>query len=228
MTIEAAHMTESDWLSCDDPISMLELLRGRTSDRKLRLFAVACCRHLLAQVAMNSWDAQAVDVAERYADGEASDVELQDAAGATTSDWTAAYACAEAASPEGGVDSAIYAADNAAHAAGEHAAFLLNADNDHPAFTAGRAAEHEAQVGLVRCIFDNPFRPITIDPTYLTSDVVNLARTIYEERAFDRMPELADTLEEAGCHDAEILGHCHQPGPHVRGCWVVDAILGKA
>jgi hypothetical protein len=57
---------------------------------------------------------------------------------------------------------------------------------------------------------------------------VAVARTIYQERAFERMPELAEALEAAGCYDAEILGHCRAPGPHVRGCWVVDAILGKS
>jgi hypothetical protein len=227
MTIEAANMTESEWLACTDPEEMLEFLRGKASDRKLRLSAVACCRHLLGQVSVNPWDQEAVDAAERYADGEASDVELQTAAEATTSDWTAAYACAEAASPEGGVDSAIYAADNAAYAAGEHAAFLVDANNDHPAFAAGRAAELEAQVGLIRCIFGNPFRHAVIVPTWLSPNVVALARTIYEDRAFDRMPELADALEEAGCHEADILGHCCQPGPHVRGRWVVDGILGR-
>jgi hypothetical protein len=220
-------MTESEWLACEDPEAMLESLRGRASDRKLRLFAVACCRHLLAQVAVNSWGEEAVDVAERYADGEASDVELQDAAEATTSDWTAAYACAEAASSEGGIDAAIYCADNAAHAAGEHAAFLIAANDDHPAFAVRRAAEHEAQVGLLRCIFGNPFRPVVNDPAWLSPGVVSLAQTIYEGRTFDRMPELADALEEAGCHDADLLGHCRQPGPHVRGCWVVDWLLGK-
>ena len=55
-----------------------------------------------------------------------------------------------------------------------------------------------------------------------------LARTIYEERAFDGMPVLSDALEEAGCNDADILDHCRQAGPHVRGCWVVDLILGKS
>ena len=74
----------------------------------------------------------------------------------------------------------------------------------------------------------NPFRHVALDPAWLLPRSVNLAQTIYQERAFDRMPELADALEEAGCHDADILGHCRQPGPHVRGCWVVDAILDRA
>jgi hypothetical protein len=55
-----------------------------------------------------------------------------------------------------------------------------------------------------------------------------LARSIYQEERFHDLPVLADALEEAGCTDADILAHCRQPGSHVRGCWVVDAILGKS
>jgi hypothetical protein len=87
--------------------------------------------------------------------------------------------------------------------------------------------ECRAVADLIRDIFGNPFRPASIVPTWLSSNVVALAWTIYEERAFDRLPELSATLEEAGCHDADILGHCRQPGPHARGCWVVGLILGK-
>jgi hypothetical protein len=80
---------------------------------------------------------------------------------------------------------------------------------------------------IVRDIFGNPFRPIAFDPTWLTPTVVALAKGIYVERAFDRMPILADALEEAGCDNAEVLLHCRGDGPHVKGCWVVDAVLGK-
>jgi len=54
-----------------------------------------------------------------------------------------------------------------------------------------------------------------------------LVTSNYEERAFDRMPILADALEEAGCDSCDALTHCRGPGPHIRGCWVVDLILGK-
>ena len=79
---------------------------------------------------------------------------------------------------------------------------------------------------LVRDIFGNPFRPVTIDPRWLTSTVVDLASAIYEERAFDRMPILADALMDAGCDNEEIIAHCRSEGPHVRGCWVVDLLRG--
>lgn len=91
----------------------------------------------------------------------------------------------------------------------------------------GWHAERKEQAAIVRDIFGNPFRPVTIDRTWLSPTVVTLAQAIYDNRAFDRMPILADALEGAGCDNDEILGHCRGPGPHVRGCWVVDLILGK-
>ena len=67
----------------------------------------------------------------------------------------------------------------------------------------------------------------TLDPAWLTPTVQSIAAAIYQDRAFDRLPILADALEEAGCTNADVLLHCRQPGEHVRGCWVVDLLLGK-
>jgi hypothetical protein len=80
---------------------------------------------------------------------------------------------------------------------------------------------------LARCVFGNPFRPVAFDLRWRTADVLGLARGIYDERAFDRLPLLADALMDAGCADEQVLGHCRSDGPHVRGCWVVDLVLGK-
>jgi hypothetical protein len=88
-------------------------------------------------------------------------------------------------------------------------------------------AEAEAQCDLLREVFGNPFRPVTIDPNWLTSDVLALATGIYDERAFDRMPILHDALLDAGCTSEEVLAHCRQPDGHCRGCWVIDLLLGK-
>jgi hypothetical protein len=79
----------------------------------------------------------------------------------------------------------------------------------------------------VRDIFGNPFRPVRVDPSWRTTDAVALARGIYAERAFDRLPILADALEDAGCTNAGMLTHCRAPGPHVGGCWVIDLVLAK-
>jgi hypothetical protein len=80
---------------------------------------------------------------------------------------------------------------------------------------------------MVREIFGNPFSPIHFNPSWRRQHVLTLAEKIYDERAFDRLPILADALEQAGCENQEVLNHCRESGPHVRGCWVVDAVLGK-
>ena len=85
----------------------------------------------------------------------------------------------------------------------------------------------QGQCKLVRDIFGNPFRPVSINPIWLTPAVVKFAQTVYDGRQFADLPERADALEEAGCTNDDILTHCSQPGEHVRGCWVIDLILGK-
>jgi hypothetical protein len=76
--------------------------------------------------------------------------------------------------------------------------------------------------------FGDTERPVARDPSWLTDTVLALARGIYDEKAFDRMPYLADALQDAGCEAEDVLTHCRGPGPHARGCWVVDLVLGKA
>jgi hypothetical protein len=117
------------------------------------------------------------------------------------------------------------------------------------------AAMRAEYAGYLRCLFSNPFARSTpgtkpsltkgisqwirrmtlgetragiVDPTWLTSTVVSLAEGIYAERAFDRLPILADALQDAGCDSADVLDHCRGTGPHARGCWVVDLVLGKS
>ena len=84
---------------------------------------------------------------------------------------------------------------------------------------------------LIRDIWGNPFRQVSIAAgtvlAWNDGAVHKLAQAIYDARALDRLPLLADALEDAGCTDADILGHCRGGGEHVRGCWVVDLLLGK-
>ena len=86
----------------------------------------------------------------------------------------------------------------------------------------------ERQAALLRDIFGNPFRPVAFDPTWCTADSLTIAGRMYESRDFSAMPILADALEEAGCTNPDVLLHCREPGVHVRGCWVVDGVLGKS
>ena len=97
------------------------------------------------------------------------------------------------------------------------------------AWTVEFGGENESafQREMLRDIFGNPFRPVAFDSRWQTETVVSLAGGIYADRAFDRMPILADALEDAGCDNADVLTHCRGSGPHVRGCWVVDLVLGK-
>jgi hypothetical protein len=83
---------------------------------------------------------------------------------------------------------------------------------------------------LLRCVAGNPFRPVALDSAWLHWDggtVRKIAQGIYDDRAFDRLPVLADALEETGCADRDLLDHCRSGGEHVRGCWAVDLLLGK-
>ena len=80
---------------------------------------------------------------------------------------------------------------------------------------------------VIREVFSNPFRPVTFVPAWRTTTAITLAQTMYDTRDFAAMPILADALEDAGCEHPDILSHCRGPGPHVRGCWVVDGVLGS-
>lgn len=103
----------------------------------------------------------------------------------------------------------------------------LVAYDDRPHVNQDGHSHNSLAKELLRDLFGNSFRPIKLDPHWLTSSVLDLAQGIYEDRAFERIPILADALMDAGCADELIINHCRGPGPHVRGCWVVDLLLGK-
>jgi hypothetical protein len=223
-------MTEAEWQTCDDPQVLLDWLEKAcgVSQRKLRLFAVACGQSVMHLVD----DAQArnaVGVAQRFADGQATSEELATASvAAERAFYATAGRCgidpsfAEDALPAYFALSAIADTD-AGFAATTVAAFAAAED-----LRKGSKQEvMQEECSLVREVFGNPFRAVSLPCTWLTPTVSDLAQNIYAERAFHRLPELATSLEQAGCTDADILAHCHSPGPHVRGCWVVDLLLAK-
>jgi len=259
-------MTEAEWLAWTEPRRMLEFLRGKVSERKLRLFAVACC-YRVWHLMTDTRSRLVVETAERFADGgvlmdawidiseaghqayrqsrrmadavmsqkmqEGTESCLNEArchaAGAAyyvghypfqTTDLpgnpkTVSSAAANAVQYERGVELGVtlnrYSPDD------ENAGPMLAAWN----------TEKTKQVPLIHCIFSNPFRPLTLDSSWLTSTVKHLAEAIYNDRALDRMPILANALEDAGCANQNIMHHCRQPGEHVRGCWVVDLLTGR-
>jgi hypothetical protein len=224
-------MTETEWLACSDPNEMLGVLHlhGRLSERKARLFACACCRRVWDEL-KDDRSRKAVIVTERFADGMATEEELEIASGAACAAWDT----------DGGMSDCLdrplpysAAAFNVAIPPGWWGAapafvapykIILEAARD-------KEVEGAKQCVILRDIFGNPFRPLANDPRRIRwngATILKLARVVYDEHRFGDLPILADALEEAGCTDAAILDHCRQPGEHVRGCWVVDLILGKA
>jgi hypothetical protein len=227
-------MTEEEWLACSDPRPMLEFLRDKASDRKLRLFACACCRRIWSLI-VGDKERRAVEAAEEYADQACSSERLKkewDAEGVTAVGH--AIDGATAMNAEWG---AAWAARNMVEAVTDRNLLLLlpPSSGDIKAWATARlerkqSSEHTVrtiQATHLRDIFSNPFRPVTFDLSWRTLSVVRLAQTIYDERSSDKMPDLGDALERSGCHDEALLNHCREPGEHVRGCWVVDLALGK-
>ncbi len=216
-------MTEQEWSECEDPRPMWEHLSGGQSARKTRLFVCACCRRVW-DLLTDERSRHAVAEAERYADGLSGPEALR----AARRKADAAYQWSR---KKHGTACANFI--GAAHLALQATASALRFDPREDEFLRGvqerkELTERKARSGLTREIFGNPFRPVTVKADWLSSTVVGLAQAIYDERAFDRMPILADALEDAGCTDGDVLGHGRQPGEHVRGCWVVDLVLGKS
>jgi hypothetical protein len=241
-------MTEAEWLASDDPARMLTFIgdwlgnkRRKAGRRKLRLFGCACARQLWPQMT-DPRSRHAVEVAERLADGQASAHEVEHAsadAGAAETEITfrrlvGGRECQETV--PGGEwleDDERMAALGACRVLSSHVGQFAYAGR---VVTYGEASPEYPvfrircswQAAALRCVFGNPFRPVVVEPAWRTREALALAASIYEERAYDCLPILADALEEAGCTDADVLGHCRQPGEHVRGCWVVDLIRGNS
>jgi hypothetical protein len=242
-------MTEDEWLACGDPRPMLEYLQRKVSDRKLRLFSVACCRRAWPLL-NDERGRRAIEVGERCADGfltvneaygigqtlnVSHDYDLiQRLSQETGFYWEAiSQAFLAAGLTTGWLDArqAASIAEDIVSAVGcqwVEDDFGGNDEAFENAVMSFKSMERMAQAVVLRDIFGNPFRPQTADLAWLTPGVVKLAQTIYEERPFDRLPELAKALEQVGCRDADLLAHCRRSGSHVRGCWVVDLMLGKS
>ncbi len=236
--------TQTRHRAVNDPQRLLEGLYGRADDRQYRLFAVACCRRIWPLLTLPR-SRRAVEAAERHAEGQAGDGELQAAyrpvrwlEEALVPPWAvqlsaeaAAANCAHAEAPEAAVRAALWAADAAGGAAADAVAdppgSLADGGPWLAAYREARAREKAAQCRLLRCIFG---APAVIGPACLAwngGTVPRLAQAIYERRRFGQLGILADALEEAGCADAALLEHLRGAGTHVLGCHALDAVLGK-
>ncbi len=215
----------SKWTTSNDPLWMLEFAQGKVSNRKLRFFAVACCRrsrHFNTEMDYRN----IIELAEKAADGLAilDDFRIaveHDVPSGNDSDVQLVPSVLESDSLEAAKDAVTEAVESAAWNVAYSSGFWHST----------RDNEQATLASLLRDIVGNPVLPLLgIDLSWLTwndGTILKLARRVYDERAFDDLPILADALEDAGCDNAAILAHCRGPGPHVRGCWAVDLLLGK-
>ncbi|HZY89324.1 MAG TPA: hypothetical protein VFE78_31165 [Gemmataceae bacterium] len=236
-------MNESEWLACPDPWRMLDFLRGsgNASDRRFRLFAAACYRrvwHLLADPRTR----HAVGVLERLADGGAPRGEVEQALrGACNAAFEAETLVwdddlLEARGLAAGSVYRAFATDPAG-AAGQardcctHAAVATAGPANE---AAAERAEEVGQCRLLRDIFGGLFRRPPAFPLHVPAWCGGLAQAAYDNRELpsghlesSRLAVLADALEDAGVSEGGLLDHLRGPGPHVRGCHVLDAISGR-
>jgi hypothetical protein len=212
-------MTEAEWLACTDPIPMLEFLRGKASNRKLRLFIADGVKTLGA---IFGKDQEVLsEMHEQVAEGQATEEDLERFLLRGMPElW-------EHRAPGGNLPSVWELARMVVRDRFK----LAPLERSEVVTAESRSAENADMCGVLRCIFGSLFRPVTLDPGILRwngGTIPRIARAIYEGGNFGDLPILADALEEAGCTSADILSHCRAPGPHVRGCWVVDLLLGKS
>ncbi len=231
-------MTEAEWLTVTDPQAMLAFIRSRASERKLRWYCVEAVRPF-SDLFFHPTSRVALVVAEDVAEGRGGEQELVTA---RREAW-AAFPFRDLTTTDLQIDAARAAARTVEPATKQAAEWTTNEvvsafadreedpntteDEQHDAWFRGKANGEAFLANLLRDIFGNPFRLVAVEPGGLTEAAAGIARGIYEDRAFERMPILADALQDAGCEHADILSHCREPGEHVRGCWVVDLVLGK-
>jgi hypothetical protein len=223
---------------------MLAFCGGTASYRKLQLFACACCRRIWSLIA-SAQARRVVEVAERIADGQATDEEgLRESAHLAWEQTGQAYSrvrgenvAALAGEAASRTLSDVRSANVRALQARCEQALVENGLGGSPtdealseaqeaAVVAASNSEELEQARLLRDVV-KPFHPVAFASRWRSADVTGLAQGVYEDRAFDRLPFLADALMDSGCDDEDILAHCRSEGPHVRGCWVVDLVLGK-
>jgi hypothetical protein len=213
-------MDETQWLTGTGPKWMLEHVRPHASPRKLRLFACATLR-AVERVVEEPAGLRAIGALEALAEGTMSHA---DALGA-------AEGAIAGLSRHVSLESVLWrpirtlinrcALEDAWSAA--HAYVWLVA---HFQFLGQREEALASQCAVLRCLFGNPFRPVPIQPDWLTGNggaAHHLARVIDDEQRFVELPILADALEEAGCSHPDVLSHCRQQ-THTRGCWVLDLL----
>jgi hypothetical protein len=212
-------MTESEWLACQNPRQLFGALGDRLTERKVRLFACACCRVIWDRLP-DDGSRQAVAMAERFSEGTG-----------TSSDLAQAYRAARSVHDRLRGQEDAHLALAAAETARPN--FLIGGRVDAP-LALGQALavyscypQGNVPADLLREIFGNPFRTVTVESRWLTEEVRALAQSIAEQGDFTKMSRLAEALQAANCTDRELLAHCRQRRSHARGCWALDVLLGR-
>jgi hypothetical protein len=227
-------LSEVEWLGNSDQGPMLRLVRkrlnaptGAAAGRRLRLFACACVRRVWGLIDEGD-GRRAVEVAERYADGQATAEELEDAYVAAAGAMGPHVKAGDPRRPRlDAVNAARLAACPDVWETRWAAYGSAGAEWGIPRWSDIRPEWQRPLCDLLREVFGNPFRPPVVDARLLAWNdgiIAKIGRAIYEERAFDRLPILADALLDAGCADASLLDHLRGPVPHARGCFAVDAV----
>jgi hypothetical protein len=228
-------LTEAEWLAAKTVIH-LDLYRSAWKQfRKWRLFGVACCRRVMTLVAEERLEALAA-AAEQFADEQIPWDEVKRIRKVMARIRKELIPRNDRSfTPD---EAKLDVLDAVNLAAGKTPIGALGADRQsryaaaakaRPDWQLGHDSEEREQIRLARDIFGNPFRPVAFDPDWHTSTALALAKQMYDSRDFSAMPILADALQDAGCDNDEVLNHCRDAaGVHVRGCWVVDLVLGKS
>jgi hypothetical protein len=251
---EEQTMTEAEWFAATDIASLLaqtevqsrptrkrkKSIQARdelhVSHRQFQLFGVACCRFIWHKLSEPT-SRRVVEVGELFADGEATSAELADA---QEQAWSARTDLVTGSQLEAEAMLASCAVIDFARVEMGHPTpieatqwtfydTLILLARCHPDDATAAARYRAILLAAFRDIVGNPFRPVVFDPEWRTSTAVGIAKGMYESRDFSPMPILADALQDAGCDHADILNHCRDTQQvHVRGCWVVDGVLGKS
>jgi hypothetical protein len=267
MDLPSSAMREHDWSACADPNLMLDLLQLRfgslfdplarvlepedqanfgnlswsAAQRKLRLFACACIRR--AKAFGGADHLHAIQICERYADGQVDRAALTDAFVQVEKLPTPIPCDADMALSVFGPTDMVREATLIevlsmlgphldVRATAQRAAEIITQDEGADYLSKRGRDERSQQAHLMRDIFGNPFRPVPLDSTCFSDKSRSVAQTIYEDYTqgqLANLPRLASALKkDAGCAYRELWEHCERPTRHVRGCWVVDLILGKS
>ena len=231
-------MTEAEWWTSEDVSALLSVVHSRTSPRKLRMFACDCARRIWSQQSGDHLP-RAIERGEQFAEGTVSAVSLaamrmqMGGRGGYSSGWAldlslvaVLSASASEAATLGAESVGLFSSLKAVEQAVREGVY------DQPVLDrlrqSARTGENGGLAQCVRDIFGNPFRPVAFAPAWHTSTAVAITRGMYESRDFGAMPILADALQDAGCDNDDMLNHCRDANAtHVRGCWVVDLVLGK-